>query len=112
MFGNREVCIGLSVAVKLLPMVKIMQLVQHFVKRFTGHIDTLSPALYSSPRRDDQPSSTRSDSCVEREAGSAPLRLLLTPLACDPFAPGSLRCLPVESFPGGWTNLVFRLSCW
>ena len=55
MFGNREVCIGLSVAVKLVPLVQIMQLVRHFVKRFTGHIDTLSPALYSSPRRDDQP---------------------------------------------------------
>ena len=78
MFGNREVCIGLSVAVEIIPLVQIMQLVAHFVKRFTGRVDTLSPALYSSPRRDDQPCSTRSDRCVEREARSALRRLLLT----------------------------------
>jgi hypothetical protein len=66
------------VAVEIIPLVQMMQLVPQFVKRFTGHIDTLSPALYSSPRRDEQPCSTRSDSYVEREAGSAPLRLLLT----------------------------------
>jgi hypothetical protein len=110
MFGNREVCIGLSVAVEMIPIVQIMQLVPHFVKRFTGHIDTLSPALYSSPRRDDQPCSTRSDSCVEREAGSAPLRLLLTAQPANPLFPLCLdHCgvLPVKSFSGGWTNLVF-----
>ncbi len=33
MFGNREVCIGLSVAVEIIPIVQIMQLVPHFVKR-------------------------------------------------------------------------------
>jgi len=33
MFGNREVCIGLSVAAKILPLVQIMQLAAHFVKR-------------------------------------------------------------------------------
>jgi hypothetical protein len=113
MFGNREVCIGLRVAVKLIPLVQIMQLVPHFVKRFTGHIDTLSPALYSSPRRDDQPYSTRCDSCVEREAGSAPLRLLLTAQPANPLFP---LCLdhcgvpPLES-SGGWTNLAFSLFC-
>ncbi len=45
MFGNREVFIGLGAAVKLLPLVQIMQLAPHFVKRFTGDIDTLSGAL-------------------------------------------------------------------
>jgi hypothetical protein len=45
MFGNREVCIGLSVAVEILPLVEIMQLAAHFVKRFTHDIDTLSRAL-------------------------------------------------------------------
>jgi hypothetical protein len=45
MFGNREVCIGLSVAVETLPLVEIMQLAAHFVKRFTHDIDTLSRAL-------------------------------------------------------------------
>ncbi len=45
MFGNQEVCIGLNVAVKIIPLVQIMQLDRHFVKRFTGHVDTLSPAL-------------------------------------------------------------------
>ena len=85
MFGNREVCIGLSVAAKLIPLVQIMQLAPHFVKRFTGHIDTLSPALYSSPRRDDQTCSTRCDSCVEREAVSAPLQLLLTAQPANPL---------------------------
>jgi hypothetical protein len=79
MFGNREVCIGLSVAVKLVPLVQIMQLVSNFVKRFTCHIDTLTPPLYSSRRRDDPPCSTRCDSCVEPKAGSPSLRLLLTP---------------------------------
>ena len=33
MFGNREVCIGLSVAAKILPLVQIMRLEPHFVKR-------------------------------------------------------------------------------
>jgi hypothetical protein len=91
MFGNREVCIALSVAVEIMPLVPIMQLAANFVKRFAGHVDTLTPALYSSPRRDGQPCSTRCDGCVEREAGSAPLRLLLTawpanPLLLDYFA--------------------------
>jgi hypothetical protein len=97
MFGNREVCIGLSVAVKLLPVVQIMQLVPHFVKRFTGHIDTLSPALYSSPRRDDQPCSTRSDSCVEREAGPAP-HLLLSLWPANPLFLDHCGVSPVERF--------------
>ena len=37
MFGNREVCIGLSAAVKIPPLVQIMQLAENFVKRFTHH---------------------------------------------------------------------------
>jgi hypothetical protein len=45
MFGNREVCIGLSLAVEIAPLVQIMQLAPHFVKRFTPDIDTLSRAL-------------------------------------------------------------------
>ena len=69
----------------MIPLVQIMQLVPQFVKRFTGHIDTLSSALYSSPRRDEQPCSTRSDTYVEREAGSAPLRLLLTAQPANPL---------------------------
>ena len=73
------------VAVEMIPLVQIMQLVPQFVKRFTGHIDTLSSALYSSPRRDEQPCSTRSDTYVEREAGSAPLRLLLTAQPANPL---------------------------
>jgi hypothetical protein len=45
MFGNREVCIGLSVAAKIIPLVQIILLEARFVKRFTGHVDMLSPAL-------------------------------------------------------------------
>jgi len=52
MFGNREVCIGLSVAVEILPLVEIMQSAAHFVKRFTHDIDTLSRALTACLARD------------------------------------------------------------
>ena len=54
MFGNREVCIGLSVAVEIKPLNRIILLEAHFVKRFTCHIDTLSPRSYSSPRCNDK----------------------------------------------------------
>jgi hypothetical protein len=45
MFGNREVCIGLNVAAEIKPLDQIILLEARFVKRFTVHIDTLSPAL-------------------------------------------------------------------
>jgi hypothetical protein len=45
MFGNREVCIGLSVAAEIKLLDQIILLEARFVKRFRGHIDTLSPTL-------------------------------------------------------------------
>jgi hypothetical protein len=54
MFGNREVCIGVSVTVKTILFVQIMQLVANFVKRFTGPIDMLVLHSYSLPSCNDQ----------------------------------------------------------
>jgi hypothetical protein len=38
MFGNREVCIGLSVAVKILPLAQIIRLEPRFVKRLQAKL--------------------------------------------------------------------------
>jgi hypothetical protein len=59
MFGNRKVCIGLSVAANVRPLDQIILLEEHFVKRFTGHIDRPRLALPLARARDSFPAPRR-----------------------------------------------------